>query len=134
MQDQLNLKRERPIRALRRRLLQALLKDYGGPKGLARLVDTVDNHLTTIDKGRRDVGDELATKIEEKLGKPFGWMDGALSDEVLEIAMQLESITDPELREVAIAKAYTAAFRLQRPARAPDAVSAAPSDRRSTRP
>jgi hypothetical protein len=38
-----------------------------------------------------------------------------LSDEALEIAVQLDSITDHETREVAVAKAYTAAFRLQRP-------------------
>jgi transcriptional regulator with XRE-family HTH domain len=38
-----------------------------------------------------------------------------LSDEALEIAVQLDSISDHETREVAVAKAYTAAFRLQRP-------------------
>lgn len=38
-----------------------------------------------------------------------------LSDEALEIALQLDSIRNPDMREVAVAKAYMAAFRPQKP-------------------
>jgi hypothetical protein len=103
---------ERPIRRIRRLMLERLIEEFGGVKPLADLLGkTPDNHLTTIRKGRRNIGDDLATALEAATGKPHGWMDGALSDQALEIALKLDSIADPAEREVAMALAYTAAFR-----------------------
>jgi hypothetical protein len=66
---------ERPIRRIRREKLRQLIKEFGGPKGLAIHSGTPDTHFTAIEKQRRDVGDDLATKLEEACEKPFGWMD-----------------------------------------------------------
>lgn len=81
---------ERPIREVRRGRLRELLKEFGGPKGLSVQSDTPDTHFTAIEKGRRAVGDELATKLEERCEKPFGWMDLPPSEsrEVAEVKAQ----------------------------------------------
>lgn len=96
--------RERPIRALRRKRLKALMTEYGGPKGLAAVAKTVDTHLITIEKGRRSLGDELATKLEAATGKPFGWMDGAVSDEALRLAQLFDRVVTEERREIVLAR------------------------------
>lgn len=73
--------RERPIRQRRREKLRELLREFGGPKALAMTIGTKDTHLIAIEKGRRDVGDELASKLEEKTGKAYGWMDEPVAAE-----------------------------------------------------
>jgi hypothetical protein len=95
---------ERPIRSMRRKRLRQLLAEFGGPKSLADRVGTVDTHLTAIDKGRRQVGDDLATMLELQTGKPFGWMDSVagLSAEAMEIALGLDKLTGRD-RERALA-------------------------------
>lgn len=56
------------------------------------------------------------------------------SPQVVEIANQLESITDPQKRKIAIAKATTAAFRLEdAPEEAASDARARPTSRRSTK-
>jgi hypothetical protein len=56
-----------------------------------------------------------------------------LSEEALEIALQLDSIRNPDMREVAVAKAYVAAFRPQKPLPPVDQSEdqATPTDKRS---
>lgn len=66
---------ERPHRAIRRYWLKELLRENGGPKKLAAELGSPDTHLIACEKGRRNIGDDLATKIEVAAGKPFGWMD-----------------------------------------------------------
>jgi len=119
---------ERPVRRLRRLRLRELLKEFGGPKALARQTGSSETTLIAIEKGRKDIGDELATKLEDKCGKPFGWMDGGLSDQALEIALALDAIADPELKRIAMALAYSDAHR---PAAVPvaPAVEPAPIDK-----
>lgn len=67
--------KERAYRENRRQWLSVWADEAGGPKRLAELTDTVDTHITAILKGRRNVGDDLAEKLERKLGKPEGVMD-----------------------------------------------------------
>ncbi len=57
-----------------------------------------------------------------------------LSDEALEIALQLDSIRNPDMREVAVAKAYVAAFRPQKPLQPIDLPEGqvAPTDKQQT--
>lgn len=102
---------ERPVRRLRRQRLKQLLKEFGGPTALGRHAEASATTLIAIEKGRRDLGDELASKLEEKCGKPFGWMDGVPSDEALEIALALDAIADPEHKRIAMALAYSYAHR-----------------------
>lgn len=65
----------RPARAARRARLQDLLDEFGGPAAVARRTGTVASHLTACEKGRRGIGDDLATKLETGCNKPPGWMD-----------------------------------------------------------
>lgn len=65
----------RPVRAARRVRLQDLLEEFGGPAAVAKKTGTVASHLTACEKGRRGIGDDLATKLERGCEKPFGWMD-----------------------------------------------------------
>lgn len=65
----------RPARATRRRRLQDLLREFGGPAAVAAKTGTVASHLTACEKGRRGIGDDLATKLETGCDKGFGWMD-----------------------------------------------------------
>jgi hypothetical protein len=105
-------KQERPVRRIRRLRLQKLMDEFGGPKALAAQTGASETTMIAIVKGRKDVGDELATKLEAKCGKPYGWMDGGLSDQALEIALALDAIADPEQRRIAMALAYSDAHRL----------------------
>lgn len=94
---------ERPVRRIRRERLKQLIEEFGGPGRLAQETGTVDTHLTTIVKGRRDVGDELATKLERKTGKPFGWMDAlqpqGLSPMALDLAVLFDEIANQDVRQ-----------------------------------
>jgi phage repressor protein C with HTH and peptisase S24 domain len=67
--------KERAYRENRRQWLSLWAEEAGGPRRLAELTDTVDTHITAILKGRRNVGDDLAEKLERKLGKAEGVMD-----------------------------------------------------------
>lgn len=42
---------------------------------MAARTETVASHLTACEKGRRRIGEGLATKLEAGCGKEFGWMD-----------------------------------------------------------
>lgn len=66
---------ERPSRLTRRLRLIDLIKEAGGPTQLALIVEIPKSHISAMQSGSRNVGDDLATKIESKMGKPFGWMD-----------------------------------------------------------
>lgn len=106
MDEALDGGRERPIRALRRKRLALLIAEYGGPKALGDKADTTDTHLIAMEKGRRNIGDKLATKLEEACGKPFGWMDGAISPEALRLAQLFDRFTDPAQRDAAVGRAF----------------------------
>lgn len=67
--------KDRAYREHRRYWLQQWVKDAGGPKAFAALVETPDTHVTAMLKGRRNVGDDLAERIERKLGRDAGDMD-----------------------------------------------------------
>ncbi len=65
----------RPVRAARRARLDILISEAGGPTELAAMTGTTDTHLIACQRGRREIGDALATKLELGCDKPFGWMD-----------------------------------------------------------
>ena len=102
---------KRPYRLHRLARLTALRDEAGGPKELARQLygrdDANDTHLIACLKGRRDVGDDLASDLESTAGKPPGWMDSnpaldigerSPSDRAAEIARQLDAVEDAETR------------------------------------
>jgi hypothetical protein len=66
---------DRAYRENRRYWLARWVEETGGPKAFSALVDTVDTHVTAMMKGRRNVGDELAERIERKMGRERGDMD-----------------------------------------------------------
>lgn len=101
----------RPYRLHRLARLGELRDQFGGPKELARLLyrndDANDTHLIACLKGRRGIGDDLASDLEEAAGKPAGWMDSnpALdldglppSDRAAHIARQMDVIPNPDMR------------------------------------
>jgi hypothetical protein len=90
-------------KAIRRANLTALIAEFGSAQALADKIDTdatyVRNLRNAVDK--RGIGDRLARRIEEKLGKPAGWMDtlhdGAMEPEALELVEDY-SKASPEWR------------------------------------
>lgn len=64
-------------KSIRKRNLTALIELYGSQNALAEAVDTAPAYISQIlsDKSKASIGDALARKIEQKLGKPHGWMD-----------------------------------------------------------
>ena len=70
--------------ALRLDNLELLVAEAGSATTLARLANTSESYLSQIPnqfatpKGTpRGVGDSLATKLEQAMGKPTGWMEKA---------------------------------------------------------
>jgi SOS-response transcriptional repressor LexA len=62
--------------------LEVLVTEAGSASALARLANTSESYLSQIrnqlrtPKGTpRGVGDDLAAKMEQGMGKPIGWMD-----------------------------------------------------------
>lgn len=68
----------RAIRETRRLRLLQLLEEAGGPKALAARTGATDTHLTACAKGRRAIGDELASALERGMDKPRDWLDQAI--------------------------------------------------------
>ncbi len=64
----------RPYRT-NRQLWFAHYHDLLGPRALAEKLESVDTHITAIVKGRRNVGDELASKFECAFGLAVGTLD-----------------------------------------------------------
>lgn len=67
-----------PRQRNRRAQLQKLIEEAGNASDLARLTGTPKTHISAILAGRRGIGDQLAAKLETKMGKPEGWMDQVL--------------------------------------------------------
>ena len=65
----------RPYRINRQKWLAHWLQTKGGPKKVADELESVDTHLTAMAKGRRNVGDDLASKMESVFGLEPGDMD-----------------------------------------------------------
>lgn len=60
----------------RRYWLERWIREVGSVAALAELVETTDTYLTAIRKGRRNVGDDLAERLERVMGQEPGAMDG----------------------------------------------------------
>ena len=68
-------------RHLRRKdRLDILVREAGSASALAVRVGTPKSHISAMQAGNRGVGDDLAAKLELKMGKPVGWMDADLLD------------------------------------------------------
>lgn len=67
--------RIRPYRMARRANLIRLIEEAGGASQLARLCDTPKSHISAMSHGARNVGDDLASKLESVMEKPAGWLD-----------------------------------------------------------
>ncbi|HEX8106731.1 MAG TPA: helix-turn-helix transcriptional regulator [Kofleriaceae bacterium] len=76
---------------VRRLRLLELAKQYGTLKALAEETGTDPAHLSQIKNSTRDMGEDVARRIEQALKKPAGWMDappgaqGPLADDELEM-------------------------------------------------
>jgi hypothetical protein len=102
-----DMTKDRAYRDNRRYWLGLWVGQAGGPKAFAEVVGTVDTYVTAVLKGRRNVGDELAERIERKLGHEPGDMDrepppGALED-VTELGSALAGEARPlyQVRRIA---------------------------------
>lgn len=77
------------ITAIRRTNLCMLIEAAGSIRVLADKVGTAPNYLSEIKNHERNMGNKLARKIEQMLGKQDGWMDtshDALHDAPEELA------------------------------------------------
>lgn len=70
------------VKEIRRRNLEVLVREAGTAAALAAKAETSPAYLSQISTGSpgksgkaRNVGDDLARKLESAMGKPRGWMD-----------------------------------------------------------
>lgn len=68
---------EHDITSLRRQKLSQIIQQEGSQAAVAHKLDTDPSYLSQImsKKGRRNVGEALARRIEERFNKQPGWMD-----------------------------------------------------------
>lgn len=52
-----------------------LVKEAGSPAELGRIVGLKDQYLSLINTRRRQIGDDIADRLEVAMGKSPGWMD-----------------------------------------------------------
>jgi hypothetical protein len=74
------------IEEIRLANLQALVKEAGGPARAAERLDMEPSQLSQI-AGRnptRNIGSDLARKMEAKWGKPRGWLDIAQNAQLIQ--------------------------------------------------
>lgn len=83
---------------IRRANLNLLIDEFKTIRALADQVDTAPNYISEIKNGVRNMGHKLARKIEEKAGKPSGWLDQLHTDPALG---QGETIVAKNLDELA---------------------------------
>lgn len=62
-------------KTIRRENLLGLLKQRKYDADFARAYDLSDRLISQIKNGTREMGDDLARKMEKAMGKPKGWMD-----------------------------------------------------------
>lgn len=60
---------------IRRANLLSLAEEHGSMRAVADVTETDATYLRNIKNRVRDMGDDIARRIEEKLNKPRGWMD-----------------------------------------------------------
>lgn len=71
---------------LRRKKLADLIAEYGSQKAFGDAVGKDPAMFSQILNGTRNLGDKLTRDLEEKLGKPRGWMDAVHAvDPVMEV-------------------------------------------------
>lgn len=68
-------KSQRPIRRIRQARMNEAAKLAGSQAALGLLLGIKKPYINAICNGKRDLGDELANRIEDALEKPRGWMD-----------------------------------------------------------
>lgn len=94
------------IKEARKQRLIQLQKKYGSLKKLANAIDPtkeyLDKYLSNIVAGHREMGDDLAARIEELERRPQGWMDsmGATSAEVSELLNIWNKFPEDEQRRI----------------------------------
>lgn len=96
--------------ARRRAALEILIAEAGGVTALQERTGTPKSHFSAITSGRRGVGDALAAKLEDVMGRPPGWMDrdlGGLSPRALRIATLWDAMPEGVEKERAYAVSLT---------------------------
>ncbi len=79
------------VRGIRRNNLARLIAEAGGQKALAARAGVSAAYLSQVlsERVRRNVGHNLARRLEEGMSKPYGWMDvldpAGVSDRVCEV-------------------------------------------------
>ena len=81
------------IREIRRENLIRLVHSYKSQRQFAQSVGLVPSHASQLLSGKREMGEEVARRIEEALGMPDGFMSlepgTPLSMPVIEPALQI---------------------------------------------
>ena len=76
----------------RRDNLKRLLADYSTQRDFGEAVGLAGSQISHILTGRREMGDEIARRIEKALGKPLGWMDRSALTQEPALEMELASL------------------------------------------
>lgn len=71
------------IKTIRKLNVRLLEREIGSLSALARKAGTSQSYLSQCvgAAGIRQVGDEMARRLEHSMGKPHGWLDEAHTDE-----------------------------------------------------
>jgi hypothetical protein len=89
----------RPYRANRRANLLWLVKKAGGPTELAAVLETPKTHISAMTReGGRNIGDDLATRAEERFKLRAGWMDESHDQQTIDGEPQPATVGQIALR------------------------------------
>ncbi|MEN7527006.1 hypothetical protein [Cupriavidus sp. DL-D2] len=71
------------IKTIRKLNVRLLEREIGSLSALARKVGSTQSYLSQCvgASGIRSIGEELARRLEHAMGKPYGWLDEAHTDE-----------------------------------------------------
>lgn len=95
------------VKQIRKTNILKLYEQHGGPAGLARKVGTSESYLSQItsDKGTRNIGDQLARKIEKALALPRGWMD-MLAFQASVVATQAPQTSSTKFKNLSVSDVF----------------------------
>lgn len=79
-------------KTVRRLNLDGLIAQFGTIAALAKATGTVANYLSQVRNGHRDMGDDIARRLEDALNKKTGWLDSLQFSSADDVMIQTEAL------------------------------------------
>lgn len=87
----------RQVREIRRDNLQRLLAGYRFQRQFAEATGLAAAHVSQMVNGTRDMGEDVARRVEKALGLPANWMDRVEGSAPESLVIDLEQLPADEL-------------------------------------